>query len=97
MRSAVGGTRLVLNREAPIPVGGREKYFEMGERFVNRLPLVPLSAIGSKNDSVEKKLVGVVHALLVQVGCGACVGVCNGVIVLLPDDLDGIGGSVCLS
>ena len=97
MRSAVGGNRLVLNQEAPTPVVGVERNFDMGESFVSRRPLVPLPKISSKNDRVENQLVGVVHNLLGQVGCGAGVSICDGVIDLTPDNLNGVGGGVCLA
>ena len=95
MRGDVGGTRIVLNQEAPLPVGGEKKHFEMGERFVSRRPLVPLTTIIIENSSVEHKLVGIVHDLLGQEICGA--GVCDGVIDLTPDNLDGVGGDICLA
>ena len=78
-------------------MGGGEKSFDMGEIFVIRLPLVPLPTISRENAGVKHKLVGVVHNLLGQVGCGAGVGICNGAIDLMPDDLDGVGRGVCLA
>ena len=54
---AVGGVCLVLNREVPLPVGGREKRLEMGERFIVRRLLVPLPTICRKNTYVEDELV----------------------------------------
>ena len=97
MSGAIGGTRLVFNQEAPLPVGGGEKHFDMGERFVSIRSLVPLPTISSENTCVEHKLVGVVHYLLWRVGCGAGVGVCDSVIDLMPDNLDGVDGGVCLA
>ena len=97
MRVAVGGTRLILNQEAPLPVDGGEKHFEMGERFVSCLMIVPLQKISSENASVEHKLLGVVHNLLGQLGCGAGAGICDGVIALLPDNIDRVGGGICLA
>ena len=78
-------------------MGGGGKHIEMGERFFSRRPLVPLPTIIRENACVEHKLVGVVHDLLGQVGCGSCAGVCNGVIDMTPRDLDGFGGGVCLA
>ena len=97
MCGAVGGTRIVFNQDVTLPVGGSKKHFDMGERFVSRLPIVPLLTISRKNIGVEHKLVGIVHDLLGQVWCGAGVGICNGVINLPPDDLYGFGGGVCLA
>ena len=97
MSGAIGGTRLVLKQKAPLPVGGGEKHFDMGKCFVSLRPLVPLPTISSKNARVENQLVGVFHDLLGQVRCGAGVGVCDGVIDLTSDDVDGVGGDVCLA
>ena len=96
MRSAVGGNRLVLNQEAPPPVVGVERNFDMGESFVSRRPIVPLPTTISGNACVEHKLVGVVHNLLGRLGCRASVNVCDGIINMTPDDLNGVGGGVCL-
>ena len=78
-------------------MGSGEKHFEMGEHFVSLRPLVPLPTISSENAFVEHKLVGVVHDLLGKVGCGAGVGVCDGIIDQMPDNHDGVGGGVCLA
>ena len=94
---AVGGTRLVLNLEAPLPVGGREKHLEMGERFVIRRPLVPFPTICRKNARVEDELVGVVHDLLVGIGSGAGVDIRDRIINLPLGDLNGGSGCVCLA
>ena len=94
---AVWGTRIVLNREAPLPVGGEKKHFEMGERFVSRRPLVPLLTISRKNSCVENELVHIVYNLLGRVGRGAGVIVHDYVIDLMPYYLDVIGGGVCLT
>ena len=59
--------------------------------------LVPLPTISSENACVEHNLVGVVHNFLGRVGCVSGVGVCNDVINLTPDNLNGVGGGVCLS
>ena len=97
MYGAVGVTCLVLNQEAPLPVGGREKHLEMGERFVVGRPLVPLPTIYRKNARVEDKLVGVFHDLLVGIGSGDSVSVRDCVINLLPDNLNRDSGCVCLA
>ena len=68
----------------------------MGEIFVSPRPLVPIPKISSKNACVKHKLVGIIHNLIEQVGCGVSVGVCNGVIDMTPDNLDGVGGGICL-
>ena len=69
----------------------------MGELFFSRRLLVSLPKISSENACVEHKLVGVVHNLLGQVGCGAGVGTCNGAIDMTPDNIDGVGGGICLA
>ena len=86
-----------MNQEAPLPVGGYRKHFEMGELFFSRRLLVPLLTISIENFCVEHKLVGVFHDLIGKVRCGAGVGVCDGVIDLTSDDVDGVGGDVCLA
>ena len=93
---AVGVTCLVLNLEAPLPMGGHKKHLDMGEIFVVRRPLVPFPTICHENARVEDELVGVVHDLLVVIGSGAGVGVRDCVINLPPGNLDGDGGCVCL-
>ena len=94
---AVGGTRLVFNQEAPLPVGGGEKHFYMGERFVDRRPLVPLSTISRKNACVENDLVCIVDHFLGGVRRGAGVGIRDCVIDIPPDNLNGFGGGICLA
>ena len=68
----------------------------MGEHFVILRPLVPLPTIYCKNTCVENELIQVVHDLLRRVGRGAGIGVRNCIINLLPDNLNGVGGGVCL-
>ena len=97
LRGAVGGTRLVLNQEAPLPLGSGENHFETRESLFNRRLLVPLPTISSENACVEHKLVGVVHNLLGRVGCGAGVDVCGSVINMTTDDFNGVSGGVCLA
>ena len=97
MRGAVGGTRIFLNQEAQLSVGGVVKHFDMRKCFVIRLPLVPLPTISSKNAHVENQLVGVVHDLLGRVGCGDVVGICESVIDLTSGNLDGVSGGVCFA
>ena len=93
MRGAVGGTHIFLNQEAQLSVGGVVKHFDMGKCFVIHLPLVPLPTISIKNAHVENHLVGVVHNLLGQVGCGTGVVICESVIDMTPDELNGVSGS----
>ena len=78
-------------------MGGGKKHFEMGDSFVGRLPLVPLPKVSSENSGVEDKLVSVVHDFLGRIGCGSGIGICNSVIDMTPDNLDGISGGVCLA
>ena len=78
-------------------MGGGKKQFKMRKCFVIFCPLVPLPTISSKNALVENQLVGVVHNLLGQVGCGAGVRICGRVIDLTPDDLNGVIGGVYLA
>ena len=69
----------------------------MGERFSVRRLIVPLLTISRKNTRVENELICVVNDLLGGLGRGASVGVCNCVIDLPSDNLDGVGGGVCLT
>ena len=68
----------------------------MGDRFVVLRPLVPLPKICCENTPVENELICVVNKLLGRVGRGSSIGVRNYVIDMPSDDLDGIGGGVCL-
>ena len=72
-------------------------FFRCGEHFSDRRPLVPLPKISYKNARVENELVCIVDHLLGGVGCGTGFVVCNNVIDLLPDNLNGVGGGVCLA
>ena len=69
----------------------------MGEHFFDRRPLVPLPTISSENTRVEDELVYIVDHLLGGVGHGAAVGVRYCVINMPQDNLDGVGGTVCLA
>ena len=69
----------------------------MGDSFVARRPLVPLPTICRENTSVENELICIVNYLLGGVGRGSGVGVREFVINLLPDNLDVVGGGVCLA
>ena len=86
MCRAVGGPRLFLNREAPLPV----------ERFPDHCPLVPLPTISRKNVCVENELICIVNHLLGGVDRGAGIGVCDCVIDLPPDNLYGVCGGIFL-
>ena len=69
----------------------------MGEYFVSRRPLVPLPRISRKNACVEYELIRIVHILIGRVGRGIGVGVCNCIIDMTPDDLNGVSGGICLT
>ena len=97
VRCAVGVSCIVLNREAPIPMGGGGKYFDMGERFFDRRPLFSLPKISRKNARVENELVCIVNHFLGGVGHGDGVHIRDCVIDILLDDLDGFYGVVCLA
>ena len=62
---AVGGTCLVFNQKVPLPVGGRKKHLNMGERFVIHRPLVLFPTICREDARVEDELACVVHDLIV--------------------------------
>ena len=61
---------------------------KMGEGFVARCPLVPVSTIRRKNASVEDELVGIVDDLLGVVGRGSGVDVRDCVINMPPHNLN---------
>ena len=61
---ALGGTGLVSNKEAPLPVCGCEKHLEMWERLVVHRSLFPFPKIRRENSRVEDELVRVVLNLL---------------------------------
>ena len=95
--STIGSTRLVLNREAPFPLGGGKKHFDMGECFFARCLLVPLLTIRREYIYVEHELKGVINHLIAGVWPQPGVGVHNYLVDMNPEDLYGVGGGVCLS
>ena len=68
----------------------------MGERFFVCRPLVLLLTISRKHARVENELVYIVNNLLGGVGRVSVVRVRNCVIYLTLDNIDGVGGGVCL-
>ena len=64
VRRSVGGARLILNQEAPLPVGGGKKHFKMGENFVSQRPLVPIPTIMREHSCFKQDMVGVFDHLL---------------------------------
>ena len=78
-------------------MGGSEKHFKIGERFVARRPIVPLSTIIHEHARVKNDLVSVINHLFSGLRHGVGVGLRNCVIYLPLDDLNGVGGSVRLA
>ena len=69
----------------------------MREIFVVCSPLVTLPKISCKHARVEDELVCIVDNLLGGVGRGSIVSERDCVIDMTPDNLDGVGGIVCLT
>ena len=79
------------------PCGRRRKTLLYGGVFFNLHPLVPITKIIHGHALAENELVRIVEDLLGGVGRGASVSVHKYIIDLTPDDLDGVGGGVCLA
>ena len=64
VRGDVGSAGIVSQQEAPLPVCGREKNFEVRERLFVRSPLIPLSTIRRENAHVKHELLCIILDLL---------------------------------
>ena len=79
------------------PCVRRQKKLYIGERFVDCRQLVPLPTISCKNACVENELVRIIDYLFGGVRRGASVSIRDCVIDLMPDNINGVGGGVCLA